>query len=310
MSSNYASEPLHQACRRKDLPAVQALLKDAGLSQATLDAGLAGALWYGKPDQWPVMQAIADELLAHGANVDGRIGDYGPIVFGTGECAQPQSLQYLLDHGADVSFAPIDTKYGQQCAMSYWLGSYGRGDNTFKHQGIELLLEHHAYMPPEVTPAMLAIHRGDSTALATLLEADTSLLEQTFPTMPYGNMLLRGATLLHCAAEHDEIACCQVLLDHGADINARAQVIQGVGGQTPLFHVVNTIWDSHLRTLLFLAERSGHAIDLSIAATWSDWQGPRASPATLSEYVHEPGDARRKNRQIEIDLLHTLEDER
>lgn len=307
MTTSHATEPLHQASRRKDLPAVRELLKHSQLSQAALDAGLAGALWYGRADQWPVMKEIADALLAHGADVNGRIDDYGPIVFGTGECAQPQSLQYLLDHGVDVAFAPIVTKYGKHCALSYWLGSYARGDNERKHQGIELLLAHHAHMPAEVTPAMLAIHRGDAQGLTALLRDDPTLVHQTFPTMPYGNMLLRGGTLLHCAAEHDELACCQALLDHGAAINARSDVIDGLGGQTPLFHVVNTLWSSHLPTMRMLVQHGSDAIDLSIAATWTDWQGVRDAPVTLVAYVNEPGDPRRQNRQEELELLAALE---
>ena len=41
----------------------------------------------------------------------------------------------------------------------------------------------------------------------TLLDADPMLLKRTYADMPYGNISLRGASLLHCAVEFGEIAC-------------------------------------------------------------------------------------------------------
>ena len=52
-------------------------------------------------------------------------------------------------------------------------------------------------------------------------------------------MTLRGATLLHVAAEYGFVDAARLLLDRGADVNARADVgPDGIGGQTPIFHAL------------------------------------------------------------------------
>ncbi|MEJ0055914.1 MAG: hypothetical protein WDN75_09840 [Bacteroidota bacterium] len=51
---------------------------------------------------------------------------------------------------------------------------------------------------------------------------------------------LTQASLLHICAEFNHVACAQVLVRYGADINGRAGLDpHGFGGQTPIFHTVN-----------------------------------------------------------------------
>jgi len=53
---------------------------------------------------------------------------------------------------------------------------------------------------------------------------------------------LDGTTLLHLTIDFDEREIFDLLLDHGADVNARASVDPaGFGGHTPLFNAVVTI---------------------------------------------------------------------
>jgi peptide-methionine (S)-S-oxide reductase len=304
-------EPLPKAVRARDMALVRRILESGAFTQHDLDAGLAHAAWYGGDDPAVLAQrkALFDLLLEQGADPDGQYGsNYGPIVFGTGECLDVHGLRWLLEAGADLTFPPLETKYGRQCPMGAILGAYARGSNAAKHAYIELLLERGAFIPPEVTPAMLAIHRGDAEGLARLLEADRGLARQTFREMPYGNIHLSGATLLHCAAEFDEIECCRVLFDHYADINAKAEVIDGVGGQTPIYHVINSGWGSHFATLEFLAARGRARIDMKVRATWRTFDGPRTKAVTPLEYAQEPGDEKwRKNREAELALLAALE---
>lgn len=50
-----------------------------------------------------------------------------------------------------------------------------------------------------------------------------------------------GVTALHICAEFNSVRCARALLDAGADVNAGAAVdADGLGGQTPLFHAVNS----------------------------------------------------------------------
>jgi len=52
---------------------------------------------------------------------------------------------------------------------------------------------------------------------------------------------LIGASLLHVAAEFGNLKAARVLIEMGADVNARAAVdLHGLNGHTPLFHTVNS----------------------------------------------------------------------
>jgi hypothetical protein len=76
------------------------------------------------------------------------------------------------------------------------------------------------------------------------LKADPSLIDRRYPELGCGAsggrlMEVRGGTLLHVAAEYGFFDACRILLDRGADVNARALVDEhGVGGQTPIFHAL------------------------------------------------------------------------
>ncbi|MEO6846231.1 MAG: ankyrin repeat domain-containing protein, partial [Chthoniobacterales bacterium] len=279
------SEPLSEAAREMDFEQVRSILGKGDFTLHDLDQALAHAVWYGDESTWSQRKSIADLLLEHGADPNGQYGSgYGPLVFGTCECLQPVSLQYLIDAGADVAFPPIDTKYGKSCPFSH-LGTYVRGRNQRKHQMIDILLRHNAYVPPEVTPPILAIHRGDAKSLGELLDRDKGLLTQCFPNMPFGNIELRGATLLHCAVEFGEIECIEELLKRYADINTKADIIDGIGGQTPIFHAINTNGDNNFYTLEYLVKRVGQYIDMSVRATWRSFGEVQPRPMTPLEYA-------------------------
>jgi ankyrin repeat protein len=247
-------QPLPTAANASDLPKVQSILASGEFTQHDLDLALARAVL-----RFKERAEIARVLLDHGANPDGQYGsNYGPIIFVTGETLDSGGLQFLIDAGADVTFAPIETKYGRQCPMSYFLGSGVRGKNADKHRGIEILLQNDAFVPPEITPAMMAIHRGDVKLLGKLLDENPSLVSQRFAEMPYGNISLRGATLLHAAVEFDELECCTELLQRGACADATAEVVDGKGGQTPVFHAVFNARHNMLMKLL----ESGAELDI------------------------------------------------
>jgi ankyrin repeat protein len=61
---------------------------------------------------------------------------------------------------------------------------------------------------------------------------------------------------LHVAAEYGNANAVRVLIEKGADIDARAAVdAHGLNGHTPLFHTVNSAWN-----------RSAPILDLLLAA--------------------------------------------
>jgi len=106
---------------------------------------------------------------------------------------------------------------------------------------IDVLLE--AGSPTKFNqPAVLDLLRGRLDRLGAQLDTDATLLHRRFPELDCGAsggrlLSLKGTTLLHEAAEYGDVEAAGLLLDRGADVNARATVDEaGVGGQTAIFH--------------------------------------------------------------------------
>ena len=77
-------------------------------------------------------------------------------------------------------------------------------------------------------------------------------------------LTLRGAMLLHLAAEYVNVPLAMLLLDRGADVNVTAFVDDaGVGGQTPIFHTVTQFNDAGIPMVSLLMDRGA---DVAIRA--------------------------------------------
>jgi ankyrin repeat protein len=78
---------------------------------------------------------------------------------------------------------------------------------------------------------------------------------------------------LHVAAEYCNVEAAALLLDRGADVNARATVDEaGVGGHTALFHAVTQFDDGGLPVTQLLIERGA---DLAVRVTLpGDYERP------------------------------------
>jgi ankyrin repeat protein len=107
----------------------------------------------------------------------------------------------------------------------------------------------------------LAVLRRQLDRLAEHLDGDSQLVQRRFPELDCGStggrrLLLQGATLLHVAAEFGILEAARLLLDRGADVNARASLDDaGVGGQTAIFHAVTQFDDRGLPMAHLLVER-------------------------------------------------------
>jgi ankyrin repeat protein len=108
---------------------------------------------------------------------------------------------------------------------------------------------------------------GRTDRLAGQLDAAPFLVHHRFPQLDFGatarrRLTLKGATLLHVAAEYGNVEAAALLLDRGADVNAPADADEsGVGGQTPIFHAVTQFDDFGVDVARLLIDRSA---DLSI----------------------------------------------
>jgi len=117
--------------------------------------------------------------------------------------------------------------------------------------------------------ALLAVFVDDAEMLEKLLRLEPSLISKTYSFYKNTYTPLTGGTLLHYCAEYNSLACAEILLKHGADINARAAVDDnGFGGHTPIFHTVNQNSNNSEATMIMLLE---NAADLSFTVIGLIW---------------------------------------
>lgn len=122
------------------------------------------------------------------------------------------------------------------------------------------------------------LHFDDKALLSVLLDDAKNLEDQITknPEIIRKRFYLRcaytplsGVTLLHICAEFNHVSCAEVLVKHGADLNARAEKDEnGFGGQTPIFHTVNQNQDNSREMLNFLLSQSA---DLNITLKGIIW---------------------------------------
>ena len=183
-------------------------------------------------------------------------GDF-PIIFAPCEAVDPVALKWLLDHGANPNCGQAAA--APDTALDYVIGTYARSPERLS-ACIDLLLDAGGTTRYNA-PGVLEVLRGQLDRLAEQLDADPQLVHRRFPELDCGStgarrLLLQGATLLHVAAEFGNADAAKLLLDRGADVNARATVDDaGVGGQTAIFHAVTQFGDRGLPMAQLLVER-------------------------------------------------------
>jgi hypothetical protein len=167
-------------------------------------------------------------------------------VVGPCETLNPEGLAFLLELGADLA----DQQGDLLAPVALLLQTYCRGPES-KHRCLEIVAGRGISLPD--TPVM-ALHRGRIDLLEAHLHRDPQLVRRTFsheeiyppalgcgtdPSLGLHGTPLAGTTLLHICVDFDEIEIARWLIEHGADVNARAEIdVDGFGGHTPLFGCV------------------------------------------------------------------------
>jgi len=168
------------------------------------------------------------------------------LVMGPCETLNDAGLALLFELGADLA-----DEHGDRLApVALLLQTYCRYPEG-KHRCLDLVSGHGIGLPD--TPPM-AVHRGRIDLLEALLRRDPQLLSRTFSheeiyppqlgchadhSLALHGTPLAGTTLLHICVDFDEIEIARWLIEHGADVNAKAEVdADGFGGHTPLFGCV------------------------------------------------------------------------
>ena len=199
---------------------------------------------------------MMDLLVSYGADVNAEWHGFFPIIFSPCESVDPEALKWLLDRGANPNCGNAG---GRGTALDYVIGTYERSPERLS-ACIDMLLDAGSTTKYNA-PGVLELLRNQLDRLAEQLDTDSTLLHRRFPELDCGStgarrMLLRGSTLLHVAAEFGNVEAARLLLDRGADVNARATVDEaGIGGQTAIFHAVTQFGDRGLAMAQFLVKR-------------------------------------------------------
>jgi hypothetical protein len=182
----------------------------------------------------------AQQLYAMGARPEAN------AVMGPCETLSDSGLAFLLELGA-----PLTDKSGDPLApVALLLQTYCRYPEG-KHRCLEIMVAQGIAMPD--TPPM-ALHRGRIDLLENHLRRDPQLLSRTFShqeiyppelgchadeSLALHGTPLAGTTLLHMCVDYDEIEIARWMMEHGANVNAKAALdSDGFGGHTPLFGCV------------------------------------------------------------------------
>ena len=164
----------------------------------------------------------------------------------TCETLNAEGMAFLLELGADVA----DESGDGLAPIALLLQTYCRNPQG-KHACLDIVEARGTKLPD--TPTM-AMHRGRIDLMEDHLHRDSNLTRRTFSheeiyppelgchadhSLALHGTPLAGTTLLHMCVDFDEVEMARWLIEHGADVNARADVdSDGFGGHTPLFACV------------------------------------------------------------------------
>ncbi len=112
-------------------------------------------------------------------------------------------------------------------------------------------------------PLLQAVLMDDDQGLRRLLKESSAAIQRKMsPLCAFTSC--RGVSALHVCAEFNSLRCASALLDAGADVNAWADVdSDGLGGQTPIFHAVNSIFN-YCRPMMALLVDRGARLDIRV----------------------------------------------
>ncbi len=160
----------------------------------------------------------------------------------TCETQNPEGMAFLLELGVELA----DEKGDRLAPIALLLETYSRYPEG-KHRCLELAAKR---VPLSDTPVM-AFHRGRIDLLEQHLKRDPQLPhrrfshEEIYPpelgcsadhSFALHGTPIAGTTMLHMAVDFDEMEIGRWLIEHGADVNAKADIdADGFGGHTPLF---------------------------------------------------------------------------
>lgn len=181
------------------------------------------------------------------------------------ETHDADGIRSVLDQGFDLS-APLRGT----SAVNLLAEMYTRSQRF--PACMRLLLDRGGTLDDPATEAVLL---DDAAALGRAVTASPGLLRHR-TSMRCAFTPLRGATLLHVAAEYGHLAAARTLLELGAEVDARADFDEaGLNGHTPLFHTVHSPSNHSARVMELLLEHGARTDVLLQGIRWGegfDWE--------------------------------------
>jgi len=124
-------------------------------------------------------------------------------------------------------------------------------------------------------PLLQTILLDDDRGLRALLAKSSGIVRKKLsPLCAFTSC--RGVSALHVCAEFNSTRCARILLENGADVNQKAdRDCDGVGGHTPIFHAVNSIFN-YSRPMMEILVEAGADLDIRVnSLLWGesmDWE--------------------------------------
>ncbi len=116
--------------------------------------------------------------------------------------------------------------------------------------------------------ALLAVLMDDDKLLQEQINIDKTIVSKTY-SLRCAYTPMHKVTLLHICAEFNHLQCAKLLVNFGADVNAKAGIDEfGFGGQTPIFHTVNQNGNQSAAMMEYLLSLKA---DLEITVTGLIW---------------------------------------
>jgi len=116
--------------------------------------------------------------------------------------------------------------------------------------------------------SLLSVLLNDAALLRNQLDQEPHTVNKTY-SLRCAYTPLAKVSLLHICAEFNHVACAQVLINYGADINAKAGLDENeFGGHTPVFHTVNQNSNNSAEMMTFLLSKS---VDLHLTIPGLIW---------------------------------------
>ncbi len=174
------------------------------------------------------------------------------------ELHSPEGIRKCLAQGIDSN------DHFRGLPLIYELTSEYTRSPSFK-DCVKVFIEHGLAFEDKI---LLAVLSDDAKWLDQQLEdKPVAFLKKYSLRCAYTPLL--EATLLHISAEFNHVSCAEVLVKHGADVNASAGIDEkGFGGQTPIFHTVNQNSNNSANMMDFLL---AHGADLEITVPGLIW---------------------------------------